>query len=147
MKNRPFILSLLLLIISAIITILFNDIFVFFHLKYSIFMLPFIYGVTAFYTGRIYTHNFKIKLSQKHKIKTILYFSFIQLILLLSFLIYMLDIKTIVELKLFINSIMIIILLTITSIFCMYFTLELGCKMEMKAIEKHFGSINDSTLQ
>lgn len=147
MLKKPFILSLLLLIISIILVVVFNVISAFLKLKYNIFMMPIIYGTAAFYIGRIFANKYKIKLTQRDRIKTILYFSFVQLIFLLSFLIFMLDVKTLDSLKLFTSSIVIIIFLTIISILFMYFTLELGCLMEIKTLEKTLKNNKGRNLQ
>lgn len=128
MLKKPFVLTLMLILIIYIVTSVFNLIPYPFRLKYSIFIVALAWAISAFCLGIIYTSIYKIEMPKNHKIKVVLYCFF-----MLTFI--------------YLTSLMLIKMLTIRMMWpfplmiigslCMYPALGLGCKVVLKIIKKN----------
>lgn len=124
MLKKPFILTLLLLIISYLIGKILDIVYIFSGVHFGAWFLPIHWVIATLCLGIIYTSIYKIELTKNQKTKVILYYFFTTLPLL------------IIIHKLLIYKMLLVILVMIIGIFCMYPALTFGCKIGLKRFEK-----------
>jgi len=134
MLKQPFILTLLLLPFSVVAFILLDMIVVFLRMQPSIWVIPIVCIIAALYVGRIYASIYKEELSKNHRIRIILYYFVTVLAIFSVYLAIVCEVRSVSQLELFISGAIVPIVLI--AAFCMYPSLDLGSRMELKLLEK-----------
>lgn len=134
MLKKPFILTLLLLPLSIVAFIVVDMVFVIFRMEPNIWYTPIVTAIAALYLGRIYSSVNKIELLKSEKIEIILYYFVIVLALLIGFLAFMCDVRSLSQLQMFVSGVMIPVV-AIAAIL-MYPAFGMGSKMELKLLDK-----------
>lgn len=138
--QKPFVLTLLLLIISYVVGAGFMIIQTLLRIKHSsIVEIPFAFAIASLFLGIIYTSIYKMEIPKNNKIKIILNYFFTTLGLFLGLLVFIccylhMDLYHIKE---FFIGMQLPFFLIIIGSFCMYPALGLGCKVILKSIEKN----------
>lgn len=141
MLNKPFVLTLLLIALSFGLGMILLIIAILFGLESGSWISTTSTTGAAMFVGNIYTSKFKIELSKDHKTKIALYYFIIQLVLSFGVLFLVQEIRQIAAI------LAVATLLNIITALAIYFLLGLGCKSQLKQLEKNSASASQTTAK